>query len=86
MGTIRGEQLFEIQLAGLETTEPGTAFILGIEWGIAWEKAKTTGAGGICVHAENAARIGEMLRRQGRRFTSIRHPRGFVELVIEGLD
>lgn len=78
-------QSFQIDLIALWSIEPVEAFIFGVEWGMAWEKARAPRASLIWVHAANADRVEMLLRTQGRTFSVGPASAGFVEIAIEGL-
>ena len=76
---------FQVDLVSLWSSEPVEAFIFGVEWGMAWEKARAPRASVIWVHTENADRVESLLRAQGRTFTVNPASAGFVEIAIDGL-
>jgi hypothetical protein len=79
-------QSFDVDGGALAGHTLAEAFTLGVEWGIAWEKAKAAGPSKFSIHAENADRIGAMLADQARRFSVGPASSGFVEVSIAGLD
>jgi hypothetical protein len=76
---------FQIDLLSLWSIEPVEAFIFGVEWGMAWEKARAPRASLIWVHTANSDRVETLLRSQGRTFTVTPASAGFVEIAIDGL-
>ena len=61
------------------------SFTLGVEWGIAWGKARGAPGFAFQVHAANAARITALLTEQGRKFSAATSA-GWTSFTVLGLD
>jgi hypothetical protein len=77
---------FAIQDADLETTPPIEAFVLGIEWGMIWQRAQLPAAAHVWVHASNASRVARLLQVMRRDFVTGDSLAGMIQLSISGLD
>lgn len=77
---------FEVDHRQLEGIPASQAFVLGIEWGIIWQRAQSPAPVQVWVHESNADRIQSMLRELQRSFSVGRTTEGLVEMSIAGLD
>lgn len=77
---------FEVDHTELEGIPASEAYVLGIEWGIIWQRAQSPAPVQVWVHSANADRVQHMLRELQRRFIVGRTAEGLVEMSIAGLD
>jgi hypothetical protein len=80
------DQSFDIDGGALAGQSVAEAFTLGVEWGIAWEKARAPGPSTMSIHESNADRITGMLASQGREFSAGPASSGRIDISIAGLD
>jgi hypothetical protein len=77
---------FEIDGATLDSLRPTEAFILGAEWGLAWQCAHSAASSKVWIHLANEERITRMLTMLKRSFVVGEPDAGLLEMSIVGLD
>jgi hypothetical protein len=77
---------FEVDHRALEGIPAAEAYVLGIEWGIIWQRAQSPAPVQVWVHESNAHRVQSMLRDLQRRFSVGQTAEGLVQMSIAGLD
>jgi hypothetical protein len=77
---------FAINDPELESVPSIEAFVLGIEWGMIWQRAQSPAATHVWVHASNAQRVARLLQVMRRDFVTGDSLAGMIQLSISGLD